>query len=87
MGRSLSLIVGSRWEGHFLIVLGAGGNVCLFLLLLGAGGKVYFLILLGVVGRKTNFPILLGVGVGESPSSHIVGNRSKFAFLILLEGS
>jgi hypothetical protein len=87
VGRSLSLIVGSRWEGHFLIVLGAGGNVCLFLLLLGAGGKVYFLILLGVVGRKTNFPILLGVGVGESPSSHIVGNRSKFAFLILLEGS
>ena len=48
----------------------------------------HFLILLGVVGRKTKFPILLGVGVGgESPFSHIVGNRSKFAFLIHFVGN
>jgi len=85
--------------GHLLLLLEAGGKdtfsycwepVGMSVALIvgsGAGGKVYFLILLGVVGRKTNFPILLGVGAGESPSSHINGNRSKFAFLILLEGS
>jgi hypothetical protein len=41
VGRTLSQIVGSRWE-------------CLVFLLLGAGGEVYFLILLGVVRRRTN---------------------------------
>jgi hypothetical protein len=55
---SVSLTVGSRWEG---------------------------LLSQRVVGRKTNFPILLGVGVGESHFSDIVGNRSKVAFLTLLE--
>jgi hypothetical protein len=61
VGRTLSQIVGSRWE-------------CLVFLLLGAVGEVYFLILLGVVRRQTN-PHILGWNFCwvESHVSHIVG--------------
>jgi hypothetical protein len=63
----VSHIVGSRLEAHVSHIV-------------RSRVEGHFLILLGVVGRKTKFPILLGVAVGgESPSSHIVGNRSKFA--------
>ena len=71
VGRTLSQIVGSRWE-------------CLVFLLLGAGGEVYFLILLGVVGRQTH-PHIVGGRGGRKSLFHIVGNRSKVALLVLLE--
>ena len=73
MGRTLSHTVGSRWE-------------CLLLLLLGAGqvGRFTFSYCWELSGAKLISPYC-GGWVGEICFSPIVGNRSKVAFLILLE--